>query len=255
MCIAIAKPKGVKIPKRVLKACFLNNPDGAGFAYPENGKVKIIKGLFSFRSFWREYREIDPESKSVLIHFRVATSGKIDSFNCHPWRINETHAFIHNGNLASRLGVSSEDVFDTGIFAGKVLTPIFNLSNELWKTDGFLWMMEEAIGSGNKLAIINSDGEFQIFNSILGEREHGSWFSNKTYKEERKSKRKPAAPPKCSTTSSTFTSSAHTVPAKPVNPANSSLTSGTRLLNYSRPSEAPKTDENIPVLVDLSELY
>lgn len=255
MCIAIAKPKGVKIPKRVLKACFLNNPDGAGFAYPEDGKVKITKGLFSFRSFWREYREINPEDKSVLIHFRVATSGKIDSFNCHPWRINETHAFIHNGNLASRLGVTSETVSDTGIFAGKVLTPIFNLSSELWKSDGFLWMMEEAIGSGNKLAIINSDGEFQIFNSILGEREHGAWFSNKTYKEERKSRKKATAPAQSTTTSSTFTSSAHTLPAKPVNPANSSLTSKPRLLDYSRPSATPKTEENLPVLVDLGELF
>ena len=33
MCIAIVKPAGTVISEDVLKQCFENNPDGAGFAY------------------------------------------------------------------------------------------------------------------------------------------------------------------------------------------------------------------------------
>lgn len=188
MCIAICKPSGVKIAKRILKACFKSNPDGAGFAYasPEQGKVILTKGFFSFRSFWEHYREIDPENRSVLIHFRVSTSGKIDSVNCHPWRIDEKHAMIHNGMLTSRFPtLKSEEYSDTGLFTHTILKPLFLQSQNAWKTEAFEWMLEEAIGGGNKIAIMDHTGEFKIFNKHLGENEHGAWFSNKTYKEER----------------------------------------------------------------------
>ena len=46
MCIAIYSLKGTDIPSEdILKTCFLNNPDGAGFAFNKGGKVHIVKGL------------------------------------------------------------------------------------------------------------------------------------------------------------------------------------------------------------------
>ena len=44
MCIIIEKPKYAKTPSRkVLKNCWDNNPDGAGYMYNAGGKVYIYK--------------------------------------------------------------------------------------------------------------------------------------------------------------------------------------------------------------------
>lgn len=54
MCIAIVSPAGVKCPTLdTLKTCFLNNDDGAGWAYPlPNGRgVKIMKGFMTWKDF------------------------------------------------------------------------------------------------------------------------------------------------------------------------------------------------------------
>ncbi len=97
MCIAVYKPKEAVLTKRTLKNCFDNNPDGAGFAYPndEGTKIEVRRGYFGFRKFWRDYKAVQDKEKPMLIHFRIATSGCIDEENCHPWRIDEKHAFVH----------------------------------------------------------------------------------------------------------------------------------------------------------------
>ena len=42
MCVALVKNKDIDLPsKDVLKVCFKNNPDGAGFAYCRNGRNYI----------------------------------------------------------------------------------------------------------------------------------------------------------------------------------------------------------------------
>ena len=52
MCIAIASPKNNPIPTYdILKTCFRNNDDGAGFAFnTDDNQVKIVKG-FMIESF------------------------------------------------------------------------------------------------------------------------------------------------------------------------------------------------------------
>ena len=188
MCIAICKPKDVIIKKRVLKTCFENNPHGAGMAYPskDGSKVIIDKGYFHFRAFWKKFQAVQ-ENKPMLIHFRVATSGVIDKTNCHPWRINAQHALIHNGNVASKIGLDSDEFSDTGLFVQHLLKPAFSKNTEFWKTEGWKWTIERAIGDSNKIAIIDNNGIIKIFNEEKGEKEHGVWFSNDTYKNARKS--------------------------------------------------------------------
>ena len=54
MCIIVAKEKGQKLPsKDILKTCFNNNDDGAGFMYVQDGKVIIDKGYMDFKSFYK----------------------------------------------------------------------------------------------------------------------------------------------------------------------------------------------------------
>lgn len=190
MCIAILKPSQEILTKRVLKACFNNNPHGAGFAIASKkaNSVIIRKGFFSFRKFWHCYREYQKRGETMIIHFRVATSGKIDGDNCHPWRVDKEHALIHNGNLEHKLGIKDDAVSDTGLFVRHILQPIFTHDPGMWQNDAFKWMVEETIGSGNKLVMINASGEYVIFHEKQGEWDNGCWFSNKTFKEERKKK-------------------------------------------------------------------
>ena len=53
MCIIVIKPQNVAFPsKEILKNCFTQNPDGAGFMYPANHKVMIEKGFNNFDKFY-----------------------------------------------------------------------------------------------------------------------------------------------------------------------------------------------------------
>lgn len=190
MCIAIYKPENVILSKTVLKNCFENNPDGAGFAYPDDeGKsIQIQNGFFGFRKFWQNYRRL--QNKPMLIHFRIATSGKVDTVNCHPWRIDARHAMIHNGSIRHKLDGVTDDISDTGVFVKDILAPTFEIpelkGKKFWASGAFKWLMQESIGSNNKMVILAADGYATIFNEIQGEWEHEAWFSNKTYKEDRK---------------------------------------------------------------------
>ena len=61
MCIAITSPIGTEIPTDdILKTCFRNNQDGAGFAFNTDiHQVKIVKGFMDFESFITAFHEYD----------------------------------------------------------------------------------------------------------------------------------------------------------------------------------------------------
>lgn len=188
MCIAVYKPKNIVLTKKVVKTCFENNPHGAGMAFAsQDGKRVIIeKGYFHFREFWKKFQQIQT-NKAMLIHFRVATSGIIDKKNCHPWRIDERHAIIHNGVVANKIGIGSKDCSDTGLFVKHLLKPMFLQNDTFWKTSAFRWIIEQAMGKNNKFALLDNNESHVIFNEEEGKWEHGVWFSNDTYKNARKS--------------------------------------------------------------------
>ena len=82
MCIAITSPIGVSIPTDdILKTCFRNNNDGAGFCFnTDNNQVQIVKGFMDFDSFITALHEYDEKynltHRAVLLHFRIGTSGR-----------------------------------------------------------------------------------------------------------------------------------------------------------------------------------
>lgn len=192
MCIIAYRPEGATLTKSILKNCYKNNGDGCGLAYPDNKGQSLIveRGMFSFRELWRIYRSI-PKEKPVILHFRIGTSGQIDEKNCHPFLINKKHALVHNGNIENKLGDKDSTVSDTNFFVKKILRPIFNHANlekdNFWGSFSFKWLMENSIESKNKMVILGADGNATIYNEQAGEWENGIWFSNKTYKEDRKS--------------------------------------------------------------------
>ena len=117
MCIAIAKNSGIKCPSLdTLRNCWDSNPNGAGFAFNDAGRVVIKKGFMTWNDFqtaWLRYsKRYDFDNRGVLIHFRISTHGGTNPQNTHPFPvISDTgmmqksecvcdYAAIHNGIIS-----------------------------------------------------------------------------------------------------------------------------------------------------------
>lgn len=177
MCIAIMVKKGLTLKENALKLCWDNNPDGAGFAWPEDGKVKVFKEVKDFDKFYTEYKKVkETYNGNMLLHFRIATHGEVCEENCHPFLVNDKLAFIHNGIISNVVKDKKES--DTILFNKKVLQtlPVGFHKNAALKT-----LMEEYVGR-SKLVFLDADGEFSIVNESLGTWDSECWFSNDSYK-------------------------------------------------------------------------
>lgn len=182
MCIAIYKPAGKTITKDVLKVCFDNNSDGAGFAYVNtdyhgNRRLRVYKYM-DFEPFYEKYEKytrLMPESPFV-IHFRIKTHGKKDIANCHPFVIDHDTVFIHNG-IISGVGHDAE-MSDTRLFNREILQKL----PKLWyKNDAIIKLVEDFIGL-SKLVVLDVDGTAKIINESKGVWHEDIWWSNETFK-------------------------------------------------------------------------
>jgi glutamine amidotransferase len=177
MCIAILNTKGV-INKDTLLTCWNNNPDGAGMIYTtNNNELKIFKEMNDFDRFYSEYkkqRKVNKQSNFVL-HFRIATSGKIDLNNCHPFKVNKNLAFVHNGMID--IIPMSSNVSDTFTFNEAIIK---NLGSNFLYNEAIIRLIETYIGY-SKLVFLNNMNEATIINEELGMWDADNWYSNNTY--------------------------------------------------------------------------
>ena len=177
MCIAILNTQNT-ISKETLKQCWKSNPDGAGMIYTANGQIQVFKEMTNFDKFYKEYlkqRKSNKQSNFVL-HFRIATSGKIDKTNCHPFSVNKNLAFVHNGMI--NINQLNANVSDTYTFNELILKklPATFLNNH-----AILDLIENYIGY-SKLIFLDSDNEASILNEDLGHWDaDNNWYSNNSY--------------------------------------------------------------------------
>jgi hypothetical protein len=177
MCIAIYKPEGKIIPYATLKECYDANPDGAGFMYAENKKLHIEKGFFSLQSFYEAY--VKHQDKQAVLHFRIKTHGKIDTTNCHPFAVNNSLGFVHNGIIT---GYGDLNHSDTIGFNQAVLQPLVNKwGNLALFQDPMKELIESRIGY-SKLIFLDRHGNHNILNETKGVWDDGVWYSNNSYK-------------------------------------------------------------------------
>lgn len=196
MCIAVYSPKGNSIPcEDYLRNCFDNNSDGAGFAFNLNGHVEIVKGLMDWKCFINTFREYDElfcfRNRGVLIHFRIATHGMVDTSNCHPFPIGSSnrqlcknrcsadYACVHNGviKLTTDEAKREQKYSDTFIFVRDYLSKI--ASNKNWfENEQNILLVEQLIDS--KMAILNSKGDV-ISTSGFRKGPDGNFYSNDSY--------------------------------------------------------------------------
>lgn len=182
MCIAILKPEGLSVTKETLRNCFQNNSDGAGFAIARRGKLIVRKGYFTFDKFWRAYRaETAKDNPVALIHFRIATHGTVNEDNCHPFKVSNDLAFIHNGiiNISTK---SDETKSDTQHFNMGVLQPVYErMGKDMFMLPAMKYLLGTSV-DGSKLVFLNRRGEHSIINESDGVWVEGVWFSNTSYK-------------------------------------------------------------------------
>lgn len=197
MCIAIAKPMGADLPSEsILRNCFENNPDGAGFSYAIGGNVFIRKGYMTFPAFIEALKTLaakyDTKKMGMLLHFRIATHGNRDASMTHPFPIQSddgalqkieyvsNYSVIHNGiiSLTSYEAGKASGLSDTAVFIKKYLTDI--ASNEGWFYNPANWtLIYNLIGS--KMAILSATGEIGMTPGFT--EDNGIWYSNSSYKE------------------------------------------------------------------------
>lgn len=198
MCIIAYKPKDIEMPdKQILLNCFNRNPDGAGYMFAEDNKVKIKKGFMSFSAFYNDLMiDYDRMGKGTdfVLHFRIGTQGGNIPANTHPFAISENVedlkelykecdvALAHNGiiNLTSNY-LSSSNTSDTMDFITDYLSCIIR-EGDWYKQKSFeknVKLIEKLIGYSNKLAIMSNDGHTELIGNFIQEK--GIFYSNTSY--------------------------------------------------------------------------
>lgn len=173
MCFAILKPADQHITRKRLRKGFQENPDGAGFMYVGRGRLRIKKGYFTFKGFYKSLRNTEklyPKSNFV-IHFRLSTSGKTDYTNCHPFFIDKQTGFVHNGIFK---GLGNKIISDTLEYNFKTLQ---KLPKDFIYSEKILAKIDKYCGWGNKLIFLNNKNDYYIVNECVGKWENNIWYS------------------------------------------------------------------------------
>ena len=50
------------------------------------------------------------KNQSVVFHFRISTSGKIDEGNCHPYPLTDDSIYLRKTNLRCSIGIAHNGI-------------------------------------------------------------------------------------------------------------------------------------------------
>lgn len=192
MCIICFKPSGVAMPSRdILENCFLNNPDGAGYAIKRENSKKVyyIKGFFDFEELFNALIAENIGVNDVVgVHFRIATNGAIKAKNCHPFFVSEEAV-----NAYSVQGTCKSVLFHNGILSQKYsydkkTSDSCLFARALAKKEKSL-IAKKAISAfieketeGNRILYLHADIEKPILTgNWIEDKETGCFFSNSSY--------------------------------------------------------------------------
>ena len=187
MCIIAVKPKNKPIfSDETIETMYERNPHGAGIMFLKpDGNVHIEKGFFSAKDVL-DYVHARPELKDtdVVMHFRIATSGKRDGLGCHPYPVwsNNLHtsadvslAMCHNGVLDSYGWKGTPEINDTQVFIKNCLR---RLPHNFLRNRGIIDLLHKSTGT-NKFAFLDKEGIHTIGEFF---KDGGYLFSNTSYK-------------------------------------------------------------------------
>lgn len=191
MCVIVAKTKTQKAPKiETLKNCFTNNPDGAGFMYVNNGKVVIDKGYMNEKDFIDRYQKLlkkynNFKNKSLVIHFRISTSGQVTGDFTHPFILTNNLNDMKKQHITAKIGVAHNGILkdyepkdkranDTMLFIKRFLYNKFKQKKLFAKDTRKL--IED---TGSRFAILTKNDNLHLYGDFIKD---GVFYSNTSYK-------------------------------------------------------------------------
>lgn len=202
MCIIIAKNASIPMPSiEILRNCFNNNPDGAGFMLTAKNNVYGFKGLMTFEELTDELARAEKrfgklEKLPVVLHFRIATHGSSIAGNTHPFPLKGGYremrktqwcadqGFAHNGIILQTSNdpdIKKHKVSDTMVFAKKYAAPIAKYVS-IASDPALLDMLYEIANS--KLCFLDKKGKIATRGDFI--EQDGVLYSNTSFREERK---------------------------------------------------------------------
>mgnify|MGYP003115767566 FL=1 len=184
MCIIASIPKNTgTINKDTLETMTNNNGHGFGVSYIDNNNNIVTFKTMDDKEFVSKVMQIQKDwskNSDILIHARIATSGKTNKANCHPFQVTKDTVFAHNGVLTCV--EPTKNMSDTRVFNEVVLK---NLKGNFLNNKGIVEFLEEIIGS-DKMVFLTTNPAYKsntiILNQEFGEEVDGIWFSNNSYK-------------------------------------------------------------------------
>ena len=179
MCVIIHKPKNIDISQDILKKCWKANPHGVGFMYvTPGGFLHIEKGLMTLDSFIKKYVEHKCIKKEVVIHFRLASAGKITPEQTHPfWVFKDQVAFVHNGHMEDYYDVFGKGPMqsDTMNFNEQILK---KLPQNFLENQAIVKLLSNYLGSSIMVFMDNLGKVKIIGNNNVSFFHQNCWFSN-----------------------------------------------------------------------------
>lgn len=183
MCLLIVNQTNL-ISKKHLKNAWENNSHGGGMAYPfineHNERCVFIEKFTDFETFYSEYESVrSMVDKPMILHFRISSSGGRSQENIHPFYVRKDKmAMGHNGTIIT---LGDETMSDSRHLA-QIIGTFKGNSTAMLNHSGLRQLIYAVIGN-SKLAFVDAQGQFAIFNEHLGHwTANGDWMSNDSYK-------------------------------------------------------------------------
>lgn len=166
MCLIIHKPAGKAIPDWVINSAYESNSDGIGIMH--SGTMRKWAHLDPER-IKQELQEL--EDVELAVHFRMATDGRVNKKNAHPFKLKNGAYLMHNGILSKYRTAPDAEESDTRRFIREFCNPLISKHGSIPRA-----LLEPAI-TGNKICIGQRDGTISRYGS--GWLEYfGCYFSN-----------------------------------------------------------------------------
>jgi len=183
MCLITINTTETKFTEAWLLDFFSYNEDGLGVMYSENNELVIEKFVPKNKAQALEFYSTHVEGKNAVVHWRMRTHGATDMANAHPYEVlnKEEHGIdlwmMHNGILS---GVANDQphMSDTWHFIRDTMRPLLASFPELLNTPAFIELIEENIGSSNKLVFMDTFGNTTVINEAAFHEFSGAKLSN-----------------------------------------------------------------------------
>ena len=192
MCIIAYKPLNIAFPEEnILKTCFDNNDDGAGFMYTFNGEVHIHKGYETFEKFMtalNKARAITGDKVPYVMHFRIATQG-YERTMTHPFPLSSKMENLKRLHYKCSIGIAHNGILDITSDGAKTYSDTMKfitdyLSNIIqsydWYKNKRTKKLIEYLIDGSRLAILDAHSHCELMGKGW-EKDNGIYYSNHSW--------------------------------------------------------------------------